>query len=281
MPETGSCDTTVMADPEVLIFEFNGEPIRFPVVVIETHPSPFTGRELRTLKTEVTVSPAYAAVVKAFLASVPATDAEGARWTGNLDVESYTNNGPHRLAITWTESEDVRADIVEFEGLALTPIRYEEQANDDGSIMIAFQATLTQDETERLRSLVSTNRPSARYWPVVRRGVSDDPRSMRLGRVLWEQLDDGHLGHHITLVDEAFDASDERNALLGLAGEPMVSNLVSRLSSLLAQFDTLLAELEASGHLTPDATERIRASGESLGPDRRHGFFEVSDLSKW
>jgi hypothetical protein len=270
-----------MADPQVLVFEFNGQPIRFPVGVVEMNPSPFTGRDLRTLKTEVTVSPADAEIVKALLASAPATDADGARWTGNLNMESYTNDGPHQLTITWTESEHVRADLVEFEGLALTPTRYEERTNNDGSIAIAFQATLTEEETKRLRSLIPPNRQSVRYWPVVRRGVSDDPRSMRLGRVLWEQLDDGLFGHDITLVDEAFDTSDERNALLGLAGEPMVGNLVRQLSSLLAQFETLLAELEASGHLTPEVIARIRESAESLGPDRRHAFFEVSDISKW
>lgn len=270
-----------MADTQVLVFGFNGQPIRFPVGLVETHPSPFTGRDLRTLKTEVVVSPSDAEVVKAFLAAAPATDADGARWTGNLDMESYTNDGPHHLTITWSESEEVRADAVEFEGLTLTPTRYEERTNEDGSIAIAFQATLTPEETAQLRSLVPPNRQSVRYWPVVRRGVSDEPRSMRLGRVLWEHLDDGRLGHDITLVDEAFDSSEERTAFLGLAGEPMVGNLVSKLSSLLGQFDTLVGELEASGNLAPDAVERIRAAADTLGPERWHAFFEVSDLSKW
>jgi hypothetical protein len=104
---------------------------------------------------------------------------------------------------------------------------------------------------------------------------------MRLGRILWQQLDDGTIGNDITLVDEAFDASDDSNAMLVFGGEPRVSNLVRQVSSLLVQFETLITELESAGVIPPEAVERIRASAETLVPDRRHIFFEVADLLKW
>lgn len=270
-----------MPAPTVLEFTFNDHPIRFPVAGGEAVTSPFTGRELQKLQTEVTVAPQDADLVKAFLASGVATDTEGSHWSGNLDMESYTNDGPHSLRITWSESEQVKADNVEFGDLAMTPTRYEERLNDDGSIAIAFQAVLTHDETDRLRSLIPTKRGEVPYRPTTRHGVSDELRSMRLGRVLWQSLDDGRIGHDITLVDEAFDASDTPNAFLGLAGEPQVGNLVHQVSGLLAHFETLLAELEAAGAVAPEAVERVRASADTLGSLRRHVFFEVSDLSKW
>ena len=270
-----------MADAQALEFTFNDQPIRLPVGEVETKPSPFTGRRLRTLSTQVTLSPPDSELVKAFVATAPVTAGDGSVWTANIDMESYTNHGPHSLTITWKETEQLMAETVEFGGLALTPTRYEERENEDGTICVAFQARLTQGETDTLRALALPSANDRPYFMVVRRGVSDDPRSMRLGRVLWQQFDDGTIGNHITLVDEAFDASDDSNAVFALAGEPQVGNLVRQVSSLLVQFETLIAELESAGVVAPGTVQRIRAAAETLAPDRRHIFFEVADLSKW
>ena len=269
-----------MSSQVMLQFDFNGAPLVFPVEEVERGPSPFTGRELRKRKTEVTVAPQDAAQVKEFLATAPMIDAEGFLWSGNLDTESYSNDGPHSLTITWSESEHLEAESVEFEGLIVTPSagHYEERVNEDGSIMISFQATLTPEETESLRSLVPGRRSEVRYWPVIRHGVSDEPRNMRLGRVLWQQLDNGNIDNSITLVDEAFDSSEASNAVLGLAGEPQVGNLIHQVSALLVQFEALLNGLEAAGTVAPEAVERVRSSVDSLVAGRRHIFFEVSDL---
>lgn len=97
-----------MAAQNLLQFDFMGAPLAFPTVELGTAPSPFSGRELRRLRTEVTVSPQEAALVKDFLATAPLTDSEGALWSGNLDMESYANNGPHSLTITWSEVEHLR-----------------------------------------------------------------------------------------------------------------------------------------------------------------------------
>ena len=270
-----------MADAQALEFTFNAQPLRLPVSEVETKPSPFTGRALRTLSTHVTLSPPDSELVKAFLATAPVTAGDGSVWTSNIDMESYTNDGPHSLAITWEEKELLIAETVEFEGLALAPTRYEERENEDGTISVAFQARLTQGETDTLRSLASPRTNDRLYFKVVRRGVCDDRRSMRLGRVLWQQCDDRTIGHHITLVDEAFDARDEANAVFALAGEPQVGNLVGQVSSLLVQFEILMAELESAGVVAPGSVQRIRAAAGTLAPDRRHIFFEVADLSKW
>lgn len=42
-----------MADHQTLVFEFNGQPIRFPVGLTGTHLSPFTGREQHIVGVEV------------------------------------------------------------------------------------------------------------------------------------------------------------------------------------------------------------------------------------
>lgn len=271
-----------MTIPAVLTFAFNGQNLSFPIEgASESVASPFTGRDLRKLKTVVPVASPAVDLVKSLLASSPLADADGALWSGSLDMESYTaENGPHTLTITWSEWERVHADTVEFEGLALVPTRYEERDDGEGVLIVSFQANLSPDETEIFRGLLASSIGHQLYWPVVRRGVSDDPRTMRFGRILWQTLEDGGFAHDITLVDEAHDA-DESSALLGLGGEPQVSNLIDQLLALRMQFERLLDEVQRSGVLTPQTVDAVRAGGKESGAARRYSFFEVSDLSKW
>lgn len=272
-----------MGSSTVLQFDFNGQLLRFPASATASVTSPFTKRDLQRLETVLTVSHEDADRIREFLGIATMTDSDGSLWSAKLDMEAYTDDGPHSLTITFSESERLHADRVEFEGLSLTPTatRYEEHLNQDGSIGITFQSILTKEETDRLRSLHSAIGPEARYWPVIRRGITDEPRRMRLGRVIWQPLHNGTIGHDITLVDEAFDTTEGSSALLGLAGEPQVGNLIGQVSELLVQFEVLLAELRAAGAVGPEAIERVRASASTLGAARHHIFFEVADLSRW
>lgn len=263
-----------------LQFEFEGQPVRIAVQAADPTQSPFTGRTLRRESTSIQVVPHEVDLVKRLLDASPVSDSEGTLWNGHLDVESFQQGGPHTLEITWNEVEALQADAVEFQGLSLRPTKYEEHDNDD-TIAISFKAVLSAEETEVLRALMEPNRSGAIYWPVVRRGVSDDSRSMRLGRVLWQPLTDGSIAHDITLVDEAFDASDEPNHFLTMHGEPEVSNLVGAVAGLLGQIGVLIAELEAANALPSESIERIRAAANEMKPANRHLFFEVADISKW
>jgi hypothetical protein len=219
--------------------------------------------------------------VKRLLDASPVTDTVGTVWRGQLDVESYQEGGPHSLRITWNEVEELHAESVEFEGLTLQPTKYEEHGNDDGTISLAFQAALTADETEKLRGLMPTKRSGVIHWPVVRHGVSDAPRSMRLGRVLWQQLPDGSIAHDITLVDEAFGASGGSNHMLAIRGEPEVSNLVGAVAGLLGQVEAIIEELGAASALSAESTARIRAAADESKAVKRHLFYQVADISKW
>lgn len=84
---TPSWDAGRMAEPGVLEFTFTDQPIRFRFGEVETKPFPFTGHDLRTLSTQVTISPPDADLVKAFLATAPLTAGDGSVWTGNIDME--------------------------------------------------------------------------------------------------------------------------------------------------------------------------------------------------
>src|SRR5438105_6862504 len=118
-----------MTSPSILQFQFEGQPLRLPVAQLEPSTSPFTGRQLRRAQTVLTISPGDAETAKRLLEASPIGDMDGTLWSGHLDMESYTNDGPHSLTITWTETERLNAEIVEFEGLALRPAQSYERPN--------------------------------------------------------------------------------------------------------------------------------------------------------
>ena len=165
------------------------------------------------------------------------------------------------------------AEVVEFGGLALRPRDYREQT-EDGALIVSFVATLTADETATLRTL----QVEREYWPVVRRGVSDEPVRMRLGTGLWQRRDDGGTEHQVTLVEDVWDANIESLAHIG---EPQSGNLIRVVSSLCGQFDELLRILEDRELLDAQGVQTIRQAGSEATGTRGHVFLEVEDLEKW
>ena len=191
-----------------------GNTATLPATGVGSSRSPHSGRELRELVTEVTISSEAAANVKeAFCAGEPVTDTDGAQWMATLENESWSglDDGPHRLTIRWREHETVQADAVEISDLVLIPTSYEERFDDD-RLVISLRAQLTPAETDRLRDLFATGGrtyKSQEYHPVVRRGVSDQTIPMRFGRMLWQQHASG-TEHEITLVAQEGDRPPDR-----------------------------------------------------------------------
>jgi hypothetical protein len=178
-------------DHDLILLRFPSEEpdLAIPAEVVEERISPHTGNTLRRLESDLTVPASEARKITAVLQDDrQLVDDQGRRWTGRLAVQSYGDpQGLHNLQINWDEQEHFEAEAVEFEGLVLRPLRYEERAGEGGGISLSFRARLSDDETEALRTL---QRSEERYFPVIRRGISDGPRRMRFGRVLWQALDD-------------------------------------------------------------------------------------------
>jgi hypothetical protein len=269
-----------MNDELTLVFRAGDEPFPIPARVEEVIESPHTGKTLRRLSTEITVPAARARAIATLLEAQPLVDEDGNEWSGRIESESYGEvQGLHHLKIGWEEQERVQANAIEFEGLSLKPSRYEERADDDG-VAISLRARLTPAETEKVRDL--QQRPSTEdelYFPVVRRGVSDEPRRMRFGRVLWQALEDGNADYDITLVDESLDK--EPRSGFGAIGEPHTGHLLNAVEQLLGERDALLDALKSAGVLDDAAVERVHQAGAHAVGKRRYRFYQVDDLSGW
>jgi hypothetical protein len=261
----------------------DGDVIAFPATVEDVRPSPHTGRPLRELHTGARFHADTAERVTALLEDGKVVDADGQAWDGRLESESYSDpDGPRSLSIRWKEHESVKATALEFLGITAEPTRYRE-GFEDGAVRITFQATLSAQDSERLRSARwNPDDPADRYWPVLRHGVSDEPVRMRLGRVLWSRREDDAVDYQVTLVQDVYDEVEQDNSYAqAFGGEPAVGNLKRQVSSLVGQMDELLRRLDNGETLGPEAADAIRAAGKRGPKERRHTYFEVGNLDKW
>jgi hypothetical protein len=263
-----------------LRFRVDEQLLVIPAIIVESIDSPSTGRPLRRLSSEITVPAVEARSIATILQAPSLVDEDGAQWSGRIEVESYRDvQGLHNLRIGWEEQEQVDADAVEFEGMLLRPQHYEENTT-DGGLAISFRARLTSAETQTLRGLQQPRPGVDLYFSVVRHGVSEQPRRMRLGRVLWQKLEDGDVEHQITLVEDVYDTAP-RAGFRALAGEPQVSHLLDAVEQLAGERDALIDALKNGGVLDDDAIERVRQAGLATRGMRRYQFYEVDDISEW
>jgi hypothetical protein len=269
-----------VSNEHILIFRVGDEPFPIPARIQEVVESPHTGKSLRRLSSEVSVPAARARAITALLATPRLVDADGSEWSGRLELESFGEvQGLHTLRILWEELEHLQASAVEFQGLSLHPSKYEERVEDRG-VVISFHARLTAAETDQVRQLQwNLKRDSAMYFPVVRHGISDEPRPMRFGRVLWQALEDGSTDHQITLVDESLD--DQPPSPFALIGEPQTGHLLSAVEQLLVERDALMEALMGAGALDEETIDGIREAGVDARGSRRYRFYQVDDLSHW
>ena len=265
----------------MLHFQSGGEMNDLKVELTGTEVSPHTGRPLRYAESIIQVAEDRAGDFRDALEGSPATDDSGHVWTGRISSESYSSEGgPYQMTIEWSEHEDVQAERVRFAGLELTPSSYEERIDDDDLLVLEFQATLSPEETNRLRELqTGTADEPERYWPVVRVGVSEEERRMRLGRVLWSRRDDGNIEHKIVLV--ADEQAEPGISPWAKIGQPQLGHTMGGLADMAGQFDALLETLERGGVLDAEAIQTIREAGRDARRTRVHTFYEVADVSEW
>lgn len=246
--------------------------------------SPHTGRTVGEAKSDVNAMADECSAFREALESTQATDDDGNRWVGQVRSESYIDGGSrHSFHLAWHEHEHLVAERVEFEGLTLTPQRYEEHLDEeDGSIALQFIATLSPTETDRLRCLQTEGADvTKRYWPVVRVGVSDQHREMQLGQLLWSKRDDGDVDYLIVLVDVAHDEGPPKTAFLRMGGEPQRGHLMNALADLSGRFEQLLGTLEHGTSIDQDTIALINRAGKEARRCNLWMFDEVDDVNDW
>jgi hypothetical protein len=232
-------------------FEFNAS-----VAESNQAPSPQSGNVLRSMTIQFRaqkVGMHEAAVAEALqrqsggLFSVGESDEPDVEWRVRESNWTYVGSEPwgvnHHV---WRieEVERLVCDLLRFVGIELQPYDYAEEVLESGVLRLAARALITESELEHLSRLAGP-------FDVVRVGVSDTPRQMRLTGYVWGERPEG-----LAVAVACEDVHEPKVTLDGLEGGAE-SN---------ATFDDLLAAL-------PEHANALR--------DARHARRRVSDIDAW
>ena len=182
---------------------------------------------------------------------------------------SYTD-GRSQQTYTWTliEKEEFSLTSIELAGVVLTPYKYEEEFGQQ-SLTINMRVETDDAARQKLRELPL-------YFPVIRRGISDEPRSMRFGQTLWSTDDAGKSKFRYVLVDESYDATGGHGFL-----EPQFSNVQDHLAIATERLAKLIDVLETKGLISKEDADKIIEVPDEAFWQRKREYARVDDLDDW
>ena len=155
--------------------------------------SPFTGKELAQLEVFFTAHENQQDEVREALSQPAALLADGqGELSTPVDVAlhqtnySYTVGNPVQ-SYTWllTEKEELSLETLHVAGMSFQPYQYSERI-DDGALIIDARVEVDKETRIKIRDL----KP---YFQVLREGISEKPRSMRCGQLIWSSVEDDKL----------------------------------------------------------------------------------------
>jgi len=137
----------------------------------------------------------------------------GTKWSVETSSESYTGDpwrADHKFSLGLRLHEELPVTELVVDAETFRPYSYEETAGADG-LEVAARVKLSGREVERLRKLQA----ESKLMNVVRRGISETPRRMRFGRLMWSG-GDAEYKFNITLFDEGY-------SLHSLLDDPLIT----------------------------------------------------------
>jgi len=194
-------------------------------------------------------------------------------WDGGVQSwcvswNSYAeSDGEHRYTLILREAEELALEELVVDGVALHPYEYRESFNGD-ELTIRAKLVGSRKEVLRLRALLKTRDA----FPVVRRGIQDEPREMRFGVAEWS-LHEGQIRYRLVLVDQGADLSAHPELV-----RVEVENTRAAAAFYMNFVENLAQLLEARGILPAEQIEAARAAAhEQVGQTRRE-FWRVPDV---
>ena len=201
--------------------------------------------------------------------TVRSTDSQGdpaGRW--RVSWNSYGEaSGVHTYGLILREAEELSLDALLIDSTELHPYEYREEALDDGLTIWAKMVGSHADVT-RLNRLIRTRQS----FPVIRRGIQDAPREMRLGVAEWSEYED-RIKYRLVLVDR--DITDGMRAELGRIQEQNDRAAFGYYANLIDRLADLLVERGAISRTELDALRDVARAQPGVA---RHEFWHVADV---
>jgi hypothetical protein len=183
---------------------------------------------------------------------------------------SYTMGDPIQRC-TWllSQVEELNLESLQIADLTVNPYKYREEFSQD-SLICNFCFDIDAETYKNVRNLPL-------YFPVVRKGISDEPRTMRFGQVLWASEDEQKYRIRTTLVEESYDKSRIGHGFF----EPMLTNMMEQLVVTTLRLTKLLDLLESKGLVSEEEKKNVFEVPDSERKDRRELFYQIRDFDKW
>lgn len=168
-------------------------------------------------------------------------------YTGNIPAEDTL----FHFAVELTEVEILTIESLIISGIEIAPYEYLERFDEDALIIEAkFKLPSVQ-----INELLDKTKNDI-YFPVVRKGINEETKTMRFGQIFWSE-NDRTTKYHLVLVDKSYEEfkdpfhSEMINIKNSLA---YTSNYIDELAELLIAKKLLSAEETKS--LTNKAKDR-------------------------
>lgn len=237
--------------------------------------SPHTGRDLLELHGWVTTADSevhrWLSVALRGLGDniVRSTDRAGdisGRW--QLSWNSYGESaGVHTYGLILREAEELTLEVLVIDGFELHPYEYREEII-DGGLTIWAKVVGTHADVTRINRLIRTRSS----FPVVRRGIQNEAREMRLAVAEWAEYED-RIKYRLVLIDR--EMSEGLRADLGRLQEQNNRAAFGYYANLVDRMADLLVEREI---LTRPELEALRDAARAQPGVARHEFWHVADV---
>lgn len=183
---------------------------------------------------------------------------------------SFTMGDPIQHC-TWvlSEVEELNLEALQIGDVTVPPYKYSDEFSED-VLVCNFCIDVDTTTYKYIRSL-------PQYFPVVRKGVSNAPRSMRFGHVVWATKDEQTYRLRATLVEQNYDKQGAGNGIM----QPEFGNVMDVLSVTTIRISKILDMLESKGLLTDEEKKIIREVTEEERKEWRSQFSRVKDFDKW
>ncbi|CAN5781038.1 hypothetical protein BH23GEM6_BH23GEM6_00350 [soil metagenome] len=264
-----------MAHPREICLEVDGHQIAVQVRRESRERSPRTGRELTELHGTVTIreetthawlSETLPELTDRVLSARDVLGDYSGRWV--VSWNSYSvHAGAHSYSLILREAEELTLEALLVDGLELHPYEYREQVAENG-LTIWAKLVGTQDDIIQMRRLMVDRATFA----VVRHGISDEPRQMRVGVAEWSHFED-RIKYRVALVDAELRSWE--NADLARVEEENHRSALAFYANLVEHLTTKLVE---KGVLDEIEVAELRDFARSEPGIARHELWRVPDV---
>lgn len=240
-----------------------------------------TGKELKSLQVEVVALDELAneQLLKILEAGkhegISSLDGSGtvlSKWKVKNDSYSYStgrSDSGYVHNIEMEELESLEMTKLLLDELELEPYFYVEEFDSDALIVNA-KVFLSDSQYSVLKKIMK----SGGYFPVIRQGISSEPKQMRFGITRWSKHENG-IKHELLLIEKNYD---EANKNMKGMFEPQMPNMQAMLAEDTELVEALIGTLLGKGLLDTEDVNEMRSRVSERFWDRNKEFYKVKDI---